>query len=379
MPLLDTICIVVCALLLVLSLMSVLSDTFVRKIKLSTSKADSEQKAVSVVLVSYNNAEELSNNLDVFLSQDYPAGYEVIVAVIKDEDGTKDVLKFFSGHKNLRFTFVPDTYRYVSRHKLAVTLGVKASENEHVLITDAKCSPVSDKWISNMMSSCGDDTDMVLGVTTYDENTKPLRRFIQTHKQYSLLREASVGAPYALWGNNLMIRKSLFMRNAGFQDNLKYIRGEYDFIVNSYSVDAKVAVNVSREGCLVEAEPSRKEWQNKNMYYMETRRHLSGSFSHRAKFNLDMLSLYLSLLLSIAAIVFEVLLQQWLYIPVAVISFVVPIVFRIRSAQGAMSAMSSKVPSWKIVPFELLVMLVNLVYMVRYKMSDKIEFISHKI
>ena len=58
MPLLDTICIVVCALLLVLSLMSVLSDTFVRKIKLSTSKADSEQKAVSVVLVSYNNAEE---------------------------------------------------------------------------------------------------------------------------------------------------------------------------------------------------------------------------------------------------------------------------------------------------------------------------------
>ena len=92
-----------------------------------------------------------------------------------------------------------------------------------------------------------------------------------------------------------------------------------------------------------------------------------------------MLSLYLSLLLSIAAIVFEVLLQQWLYIPVAVISFVVPIVFRIRSAQGAMSAMSSKVPSWKIVPFELLIMLVNLVYMVRYKMSDKIEFISHKI
>ena len=138
MPLLDTICIVVCALLLVLSLMSVLSDTFVRKIKLSTSKADSEQKAVSVVLVSYNNAEELSNNLDVFLSQDYPAGYEVIVAVIKDEDGTKDVLKSFSGHKNLRFTFVPDTSRYVSRHKLAVTLGVKASENEHVLITDAK-------------------------------------------------------------------------------------------------------------------------------------------------------------------------------------------------------------------------------------------------
>lgn len=379
MSLLDNVCIVVCATLSVISLVSVLADTFFRKIRISASKVDNIQKPVSVVIVSDNNATELRNNLAAFLSQDYPSGYEVIIAVCKDEDGTKDVLKSFSDFKNLYSTFVPDTSRYVSRHKLAITLGVKASKNEHVLITDARCCPASDKWISHMMSSCDEDTDMVLGVTVYDDNTKPFRRFVQTHKQYAMLREASAGAVYALWGNNMMIRKSLFMRNAGFQNNLKYLRGEYDFIVNSYSTDADVAVNVSSGGQLIESEPSHKEWQNKNMYYMETRRHLSGSFAHRAKFNTDMLSLYLSLLLSLLAIVCYVLFERWIYLPVAVLTLIVTIVFRIKAAKAALSAMSSAISLWKIVPFEMYMALLNLVYLIRYRMSDKIEFISHKI
>lgn len=50
-------------------------------------------KPVSVVIISDNNSVELDNNLKYFLSQDYSAGYEIIVVVSRDEDGTADVLK----------------------------------------------------------------------------------------------------------------------------------------------------------------------------------------------------------------------------------------------------------------------------------------------
>lgn len=377
----DTVTIVICAVLVVLALLSSFLDTFFRKVRASgdgPSWPATPCRPVSVIVVADNNAEDLRANLDSLLSQDYEPGYEVIVVVDKDEDGTGDFLKAYGKRPNLYTTFVPDSSRYMSRRKLAITLGVKAAKNELILLTDATCRPVSDKWISVMASRLDEGTDIVMGYSNYIHEAGLFKVFYRFHCEYSNFREACNGAAYGMAGNNIMFRKDVFMAGNGFQGNLKYLRGEYVFLVNKYAGHGNAAVETSCEGRVEDRVPTRKEWHSVNLFYRETRRHLDRSFSHRLAFNLDMLSLYAGLVAGAGSAVYAVLTQMWLMLPFSAVALFLPVVVRLLNARRAMRLFGESVPLWKVFPFELRLVWHNLRYAISYRFTDKYEFTSHK-
>lgn len=377
----DTVTIVICAVLVVLALLSSFLDTFFRKVRAGgdgPSGPATPCRPVSVIVVADNNAEDLGANLDSLLSQDYEPGYEVIVVVDKDEDGTGDFLKAYGKRPNLYTTFVPDSSRYMSRRKLAITLGVKAAKNELILLTDATCRPVSDKWISVMASRLDEGTDIVMGYSNYIHEAGLFKVFYRFHCEYSNFREACNGAAYGMAGNNIMFRKDVFMAGNGFQGNLKYLRGEYGFLVNKYAGHGNAAVETSCEGRVEDRVPTRKEWHIVNLFYRETRRHLDRSFSHRLAFNLDMLSLYAGLVAGAGSAVYAVLTQMWLMLPFSAVALFLPVVVRLLNARRAMRLFGENVPLWKVFPFELRLVWHNLRYAISYRFTDKYEFTSHK-
>lgn len=377
----DTVTIVICAVLVVLALLSSFLDTFFRKVRAGgdgPSGPATPCRPVSVIVVADNNAEDLRANLDSLLSQDYEPGYEVIVVVDKDEDGTGDFLKAYGKRPNLYTTFVPDSSRYMSRRKLAITLGVKAAKNELILLTDATCRPVSDKWISVMASRLDEGTDIVMGYSNYIHEAGLFKVFYRFHCEYSNFREACNGAAYGMAGNNIMFRKDVFMAGNGFQGNLKYLRGEYGFLVNKYAGHGNAAVETSCEGRVEDRVPTRKEWHSVNLFYRETRRHLDRSFSHRLVFNLDMLSLYAGLVAGAGSAVYAVLTQMWLMLPFSAVALFLPVVVRLLNARRAMRLFGESVPLWKVFPFELRLVWHNLRYAISYRFTDKYEFTSHK-
>lgn len=377
----DTVTIVICAVLVVLALLSSFLDTFFRKVRAGgdgPSGPATPCRPVSVIVVADNNAEDLRANLDSLLSQDYEPGYEVIVVVDKDEDGTGDFLKAYGKRPNLYTTFVPDSSRYMSRRKLAITLGVKAAKNELILLTDATCRPVSDKWISVMASRLDEGTDIVMGYSNYIHEAGLFKVFYRFHCEYSNFREACNGAAYGMAGNNIMFRKDVFMAGNGFQGNLKYLRGEYGFLVNKYAGQGNAAVETSCEGRVEDRVPTRKEWHSVNLFYRETRRHLDRSFSHRLAFNLDMLSLYAGLVAGAGSAVYAVLTQMWLMLPFSAVALFLPVVVRLLNARRAMRLFGESVPLWKVFPFELRLVWHNLRYAISYRFTDKYEFTSHK-
>ena len=377
----DTVTIVICAVLVVLALLSSFLDTFFRKVRAGgdgPSGPATPCRPVSVIVVADNNAEDLRANLDSLLSQDYEPGYEVIAVVDKDEDGTGDFLKAYGKRPNLYTTFVPDSSRYMSRRKLAITLGVKAAKNELILLTDATCRPVSDKWISVMASRVDEGTDIVMGYSNYIHEAGLFKVFYRFHCEYSNFREACNGAAYGMAGNNIMFRKDVFMAGNGFQGNLKYLRGEYGFLVNKYAGHGNAAVETSCEGRVEDRVPTRKEWHSVNLFYRETRRHLDRSFSHRLAFNLDMLSLYAGLVAGAGSAVYAVLIQMWLMLPFSAVALFLPVVVRLLNARRAMRLFGESVPLWKVFPFELRLVWHNLRYAISYRFTDKYEFTSHK-
>lgn len=378
---LDTVTIVICAVLVVLALLSSFLDTFFRKVRAGgdgPSGPATPCRPVSVIVVADNNAEDLRANLDSLLSQDYEPGYEVIVVVDKDEDGTGDFLKAYGKRPNLYTTFVPDSSRYMSRRKLAITLGVKAAKNELILLTDVTCRPVSDKWISVMASRLDEGTDIVMGYSNYIHEAGLFKVFYRFHCEYSNFREACNGAAYGMAGNNIMFRKDVFMAGNGFQGNLKYLRGEYGFLVNKYAGHGNAAVETNCEGRVEDRVPTRKEWHSVNLFYRETRRHLDRSFSHRLAFNLDMLSLYAGLVAGAGSAVYAVLTQMWLMLPFSAVALFLPVVVRLLNARRAMRLFGENVPLWKVFPFELRLVWHNLRYAISYRFTDKYEFTSHK-
>ncbi|MCR4582105.1 MAG: glycosyltransferase [Prevotella sp.] len=172
-------------------------------------------KRISIVLTVYDQAEELRQNLPLFLSQDYADGFEVIVVDESSTDDTDDVLTLLkSQHPHLYSTFLPKPNRNVVRRKLALTLGVKAAKNDWVIFADINTPPSSPAWLQELSEFATADNELVLSYI----RRKDQQQVIQT---FPLLDDAR-----KLLSKNERKRKKLFRCH-----RLCYLRGNYDFVL----------------------------------------------------------------------------------------------------------------------------------------------------
>lgn len=118
---------------------------------------DVDLQPVSIIIASHDDAQQLEKHLPSILQQDYPVGYEVIVVIQKGDHDVEDALKRIKytyeqqgGDAHFYVTYIPQTSRYMSRRKLAITLGVKAAKNEWLLLLDSDCAPSSPQWLAAM-------------------------------------------------------------------------------------------------------------------------------------------------------------------------------------------------------------------------------------
>lgn len=380
MIILDDITIILGVLALVVAAMAPLINVFFRRIpRNSDLNAKSDLPAISVVIISNGNAKALDENLSIFLTQDYEPGYEVIVVINETDTESEDVLKHYANNPHLYKTFVPDSSRYMSPYKLAVTLGVKAAKNNWVVLTRANCHPFSDEWLKTMAVQCNDSNNIVLGFTKYAEQANSFYRFERLQTSLYLMREAMKGTAYRTNGRNIAFRKDEFMRENGYRGNLKFIYGEFDFLVNKYAKDGMTGVVASPDGWMIEEAPSKTTWHNKYMYYCETRKHLDRSFMHRFVFNMDQFALHVSYLLLFSIGIFGVLTDRWILFSTAILSLLITMSMRIVFMKKAFNQFDEPIAIWKLLPFEIRIIWNHAGNWLRYIGSDKTDFISHKI
>ena len=385
--------IIIISLLALIAIVSPLLSVYMRRQRFNTPDEEHEKKPVSIILCVQDNAQDIENNMSAFLEQEYEPGYEVIVVCAKSEDDTEDVLKRFAGNPRLYTTFIPDSSRYISRRKLAMTLGVKAAHNPWILFTDITCRPTSSLWIKTMTERMSEGKNIVIGPVIYDEESPLFYRFQRLHDDISLAHEAAFSTAYRSECNNILMLRNEFLEGRGFEGNLKYMRGEYDFIVNKYAVKGGTAITNDPEALLVEAEPTRKMWRNHRLYYMETRRHLSRKIRHRLPLVIDGAFFILSLLLPLIAItlalfnvqcsmfnvqssMFNVQSPTLIAAPAALL---LTIIIRTLIARRRLRQFMSQIPAWKIVPLEIRLLWHKFHYWIAYRKADKYDFITHKI
>lgn len=373
----ETMTIVLCAVLVVLAVASLFFNVFRRRLPVSVAEDEREETPpLSVVIAVHDSGAELERNLPAILSQDYKPGYEVIVVDESSTDGTADVLKRLKHkYQHLYTTFIPNSSHYLSRRKLALTVGVKAAKNEWIVFTTADCRPVGERWLAAMAAHCGEGTDMVLGYTQYSPKAKAFCRFERMFSLCYQLRKAAKGRAYAYGGRSLAVRKSVFMEHNGFLQNLKYLRGEYDFIVNEYAEEGRTAVAIEAEARTEQDAPTKKTWLNDHLFYMETRKHLSRSIGYRLLNNVDTASLHLNYVAQISALSIAIPLNLWVITATSVLCLVLTLSVRMAFAAKTMAALGEKIPLWRIPAMEIRVAWQRLAFMIKHRLSDKYDFI----
>ena len=235
---------------------------------------------VSVILCAHNESENLSNYLQVLLTQNCPE-YEVIVVDDGSEDDTRAVIeRYMVSDPRLHLTFVPYGARIGSTKKLALTLGAKAAKYDYLLLTDADCVPESANWIREMMKGFLAHKEVVLGFSPYFEERGHVNRLVCYDTLFNglhYLGAALCGRPYMGVGRNLAYTKSLFFESGGFTHLMTSCAGDDDLFVNHVATKENTSVVLSRDSFTWSiAKKTLKEW------LQQKRRHVSVSPSYRS-------------------------------------------------------------------------------------------------
>ncbi len=256
-----------------------------RPAETEASEPGPDAEPVSLIVCTHNELENLRELVPLLLSQDYPAGFELVLIDDRSQDDTylyaQQLSQYYPGR--FRLVTVSHTPAGFAPKKYALTLGIKAARYERLLFTDADCRPVSLDWLRLMQRGFAqkNGADIVLGFSGYAEAPGLLNQLIRyetllTGAQY--LSFAWAGRPYMGVGRNLAYTRATFNSTKGFASHIRRLSGDDDLLVqDAVAAGARAAVVADYEAQTL-SQPA-ETW---GAWWRQKRRHLSAGSRYRA-------------------------------------------------------------------------------------------------
>ena len=267
--------------------------------------ANNDLPGISVIVCAKNESENLKQFLPTLLTQDYPQ-YEVIVVNDGSTDTSDEDLKMLAGqYPHLYSTYIPENAKYLSRKKLAITIGLKAAKYPYLLFIEPNCFPVSKNWIKLMARHFNNQTDIVLGFSAFFSKNGFWSKYASYDNLFSGLKYLSFALskkPYKGIGRNMAYKKELYFSSKGFATHLNLYPGEDDLFVNQCANQTNTAVEISPESITAANIADFGYWKETKLCQFTTQRYYrSGPI---AFWNLELFSRIFFYLSFIALIVF---------------------------------------------------------------------------
>lgn len=371
------------ATVVLLLLASIIFNPFLRKTNRKQDTANNNDASslppLTVIVLANNNAEALDAHLPIILTQDYPAGYEVVVVGEKGDIPTETVLKSYRKSTNLYSTYIPKRSLFMSKPKLAVALGVKAAHNEWIILIGAECKPSSDMWLRSIASKMDCDATIVLGYSNYSNEANQYYRFNRLRNACYLLRKATHDTAYCACGKNIAFRRSEFIGTDGYRGNLQYVNGEYHFIINKLASKLKTRIATDANAVVIEDSPTSKIWHNSNIAYESIRRHLTHRKALSMLYYTDLVMMYTNYTVIVAAVILSALSSRWLLLAVGCTALIATVVIRSVIAAKAYARFGEDLSAWRTVIYEISIIWHRMSSRLRYALSDKYNFTTHKL
>lgn len=217
----------------------------------SKAKTITQTHPVSVIVCARDEAANLAENLPGSLVQQYKTTHEVIVVNDNSFDESKYILEEFKrSFKQLQVVELTQEAKMIPGKKFPLSVGIKTSRYEIVLLTDADCVPASENWIERMQNTYDDNTEIVLGYGAYHKKKGMLNKLIRWetfHSALQYLSYALAGQTYMGVGRNLSYKKIIFFRNKGFSAHNHIPGGDDDLFINNAATKANTKINIDKD------------------------------------------------------------------------------------------------------------------------------------
>jgi glycosyltransferase involved in cell wall biosynthesis len=243
----------------------------------SKDKFQSQTQPVSVIVCARDEAHNLENNLPALLTQTYTTTHEVVLV----NDNSFDDTKFFAEElsrifKKLNAINLTQEAKHIPGKKYPLSIGIKSSKYEVMLLTDADCMPASENWIQKMQDAYSDGIEIILGYGAYKKEKgflNKLVRFETFHAAVQYLSYALAGYPYMGVGRNLSYRKDLFFRVKGFSSINHIPGGDDDMFINKVANKTNTAIVIDKDAFTISEAPKTfyQWWRQKTRHYSTAR------------------------------------------------------------------------------------------------------------
>ncbi|MBS6468342.1 MAG: glycosyltransferase [Bacteroides sp.] len=299
---------------------------------------------LSVIIVTKDSGQLLKENLPSILTQDYPT-YEVIVVNDQSAGEDEEILKLLENdYPNLYHTFIPQTARYVSRKKLGIAMGIKASRYDWIVVTEPTCKPVSDQWLKHLAVHFQEGTDIVLGYCGYTGGKGLFGKRVKADNLFQAMRYLGAALnrhPYMGIGQNLAYRKNVYNGHKGFADQLTLQRGDDDLFINALADSGNTAVALHPDSFMEQKVPPFKRiW-----FEDKVNRLVTGKFYHgAARFmnGLETWTCALFHLCTLIGLIMSIRYYEWMYTGIIAILWLLRFVLTMNNFRKTAKATGEK-------------------------------------
>jgi len=336
-----------------------------------------EQAPLSIIIYHNGDAEELEENLPAILEQDYPS-FEVILITDEKVSESVDYLKRIeSQYHNLYHSYLPSSSKWISRKKLALSLGIRASKHEWLVFTDPYCKPDTNQWLQMLSRNFTPETQIVLGYSGFKHCKGWMMRSMSFDNFFRSLRYLCFAIwhlPYMGIGRNMAYRKELFVHQKGFGKHLDLLRGYDDLFINTVANRKNTRVETDALAC-VTMNPLKiqKFWKEERLGYESTSRHFKGIQRHLLGF--ETFTRILFLLVCITSIVIGCLFMNIPLIITGTVALIIRFVSLLLIINQSAKIIGEKYRYYTTLPLlDILQPWSSLKWKLKYLFSNKVDF-----
>lgn len=198
-------------------------------------------KNESSIVICYHNEEQ---NVDKYLPSILKQNIDDMVLV--DDNSIDDTLKRLNHHKKDKAKILSIKNNSAGK-KHALSQGIQASKNDKILLTDADCKPASENWALYM---CKKATPFVLGYGPMNKISGIIALFSRFETYMTALQYLSyalAGIPYMGVGRNMMIDKSMVLRQRNNLKGSHLASGDDDLMINALANNQNTSICIHPE------------------------------------------------------------------------------------------------------------------------------------
>lgn len=246
------------------------------------STSSRKEEGVTVLVAAHNEFTNLKKLIPKLFEQNYP-NFDVMIVNDRSTDRTKRLLEeMMEIYPRLRSVTIKYTPKHVTSKKFALTLGIKVTKNDVILLTDADCMPQSVNWIKKMTEPVREQgKTFSIGFSGYEKKPGFLNSWIQFETLLTALFYLSFGLwkkPFMGVGRNLCYRKSFFMDVKAFKGFWHVEGGDDDLFVNQYATGKNTAIVIDLEANTI-SHPKTTQSE----YFIQKKRHLHAGKYYRGE------------------------------------------------------------------------------------------------